>query len=169
MLWFLNDLNKDVVCTLKIPLICVENTGMYIPALVKTPFTRNRIFFNPLKKDTFYPETSQDRARWIQHTKQQSLLCALQSGNFLICYECGIVWTLNPDKFFYPVTWQDPAQFFPMNIQDGSERNVTSFSFKSYNLCAVKPSCDYRTLQLSQTAAPYSQASFHVGRKNWTL
>ena len=65
----------------------------------------------------------------------------------------GIAWKLNPD-IFYPVwTSQDTmAQFFPWIFQDVAERNVITFfsswtfSFKYYNVCAVKPSYDYCTL-----------------------
>ena len=45
---------------------------------------------------------------------------------------------------------------------------LMDFSFKSYNVCAVQPSYDYYTLQLCQTAARQFEASFHVGRTNWT-
>ena len=60
-----------------------------------------------------------------------------------VCYASAIAWTLNQD-FFYPVTSQDRAQFFTVNIQDGAERKLSllhflDFSFKSYNVCAVKP------------------------------
>ena len=43
------------------------------------------------------------------------------------------------------------------------------FSFKSYNVCVVKPSYDYCTLQLCQTAAQHSKSSFHVGGTSLTL
>ena len=53
-----------------------------------------------------------------------------------------------------------------MNIQDGAERNVIvslllglSWSFKSYNVCAVRPSYDYCTVLLCQTAARHFGAS----------
>ena len=39
------------------------------------------------------------RIRWIRHTNLQLFEPALQSGNFWIRYESGIVWTLNPDIF----------------------------------------------------------------------
>ena len=60
-----------------------------------------------------------------------------------VYYASGIAWTLNQD-IFYPVTSQDRAQFFTVNIQDGTERKLSllhflDFSFKSYNLCAIKP------------------------------
>ena len=35
--------------------------------------------------------------RWIRHTNPQRFESALQSGIFLIRYESGIVWTLNPN------------------------------------------------------------------------
>ena len=40
-----------------------------------------------------------NRIRWIRHTNPQLFEPALQSGNFLIHYESGIVWTLNPSIF----------------------------------------------------------------------
>ena len=43
------------------------------------------------------------------------------------------------------------------------------FSFKSWkNMCAVKPSYDYCTIQLCQTAARHFKASFYLGWTNWT-
>ena len=38
------------------------------------------------------------------------------------------------------------------------------FSFKSYNVSAVKPSYDYRTLQLCQTAARHFEVDGRTGR-----
>ena len=35
----------------------------------------------------------------------------------------------NRDIFFYPMTSQDRAQFFTVNIQDGAERNVITSLF----------------------------------------
>ena len=60
-----------------------------------------------------------------------------------VYYASGIAWTLNQD-IFHPVTSQDRAQFFTVNIQDGTERKLSllhflDFSFQSYNLCAIKP------------------------------
>ena len=60
-----------------------------------------------------------------------------------VCYASGIAWTLNQD-IFYPVTSQDRAQFFTVNIRDGAERKLSLlhflyFSFKSSNVCVVKP------------------------------
>ena len=60
----------------------------------------------------------------------------------------------------------------PWIFKDGAERNAIAcffleFSFKSYNVCAVKLSYDYCTLQLCQTTVPHSEASFQVGRTNW--
>ena len=40
-----------------------------------------------------------------------------------VYYASGIAWTLNQD-IFYPVTSQDRAQFFTVNIQDGAERKL---------------------------------------------
>ena len=47
--------------------------------------------------------------RWIQHTNPQLFESALQSGNFWIRYESGIV-SAKSGYFFYPVTWKDRAQ-----------------------------------------------------------
>ena len=60
-----------------------------------------------------------------------------------------------------------------MNIQDGAERNVIVFfsllALHFHNMCAVEPSDDYYAPQLCmQTAARQFEASFHVGRTNWT-
>ena len=54
------------------------------------------------------------------------------------------MWTLNLDSFFYPVTEQDRAHFFTVNIQVGAEHNVSAiyfldFSLRSYNMHALKP------------------------------
>ena len=71
-----------------------------------------------------------------------------------VYYASGIAWTLNQD-IFYPVTSQDRAQFFIVNIQDGTERKLSllhflDFSFKSYNLCAVKPWLLYTSIVAMQ-------------------
>ena len=42
--------------------------------------------------------------------------------------------------------------------------HVLDFSFKSYNISAVKPSYDYRTLQLCQTAARHFKVDGRTGR-----
>ena len=47
--------------------------------------------------------------RWIRHTNPQLFESALQSGNFWIRYESGIV-SAKSGYFFYPVTWKDRAQ-----------------------------------------------------------
>ena len=47
----------------------------------------------------FADSTPSTRIRWIQHKNPQLFESALQSGNFLIRYEPGIVWTLNPEFF----------------------------------------------------------------------
>ena len=84
-----------------------------------------------------------------------------------VYYASGIAWTLNQD-IFYPVTSQDRAQFFTVNIQDGTERKLSllhflDFSFKSYNLCAIKP----WSLYTSIVAMRHFEAYFHVGRTKW--
>ena len=65
--------------------------------------------------------------------------------------------------------------FFTVNIQDDAQRNVIAsflllgLYFKSWkNMCAVKPSYDYCTIQLCQTAARHFKASFYLGWTNWT-
>ena len=43
-------------------------------------------------------------------------------------YESGMVWTVNPEiYFFHPVTYLDRGRFFTVNIQDGAERNVSAY------------------------------------------
>ena len=59
-----------------------------------------------------------DTASVHMHPVNLAYESALQSGNFWIRYESGIVWTLNPDFFFYPVTWQDRA---PLRWQPRSQ------------------------------------------------
>ena len=57
--------------------------------------------------------------------KSTSLLMRSSEWKFLntLC-QSRIIWTPNPDIFFYPVTLHYRTQFFAMNIQDGAERNV---------------------------------------------
>ena len=43
-----------------------------------------------------------------------------------------------------------------------SLRYFLAFRFKSYNVCAVKPSYDYYTLQLCKTSARHFEASFEL-------
>ena len=50
---------------------------------------------------SFWIRLPSTRLRWIRHTNPQLFESALQSGNFVNCYESEIVWTLNPD-FFNP-------------------------------------------------------------------
>ena len=112
------------------------------------------------------------RIRCIQHTNPQLHESALQSGNFWINYESGIVWMLNPDMFF--IRWRH--QFEPCSLpwinNTVIQRNVISsfyfldFSFKSHIMSTVKPSYDYSVHV--KTAALQFEASFHVGRTNWT-
>ena len=42
------------------------------------------------------------------------------------------------------------------------------FRSKSYNVLAVKPTYDHCAPELWQTTARYFEASFYVGRTNWT-
>ena len=51
---------------------------------------------------------------WVRHMTPQLSESTVQSGSFLICYESGIMWMLNPD-ILYPVTKQDLTQFFTVN------------------------------------------------------
>ena len=63
---------------------------------------------------------------------------ALQSGSFWIRYKSGIVWTVNADIFFNPVTKEDWAQFFTVNT---AFKKATSFpgylSYRLYDACAL--------------------------------
>ena len=82
--------------------------------------------------------------RWV-HTYP------LQSGNFWIRYESGKVWTLNSDIFF--IQWRykiEPSSllwiFKMVPSVMLSFLYFLDFSFKSYNVCAVRPSYDYCTV-----------------------
>ena len=112
--------------------------------------------------------------RLIRHANPQLFESAPQSGNFWIRYESKIVWMLNLDFFF---RWRNkilsplPWIFKMVPCVMLSLFCFLDFSFKSYNVCAVKPSYDCCTLQLCQTTAQHSKASFFgaaVGPTNWT-
>ena len=48
------------------------------------------------------------RIQWIRHTNPQLFESALQSGNFWIRFESGIVWRLNPGIFF--IRWRNKIE-----------------------------------------------------------
>ena len=92
---------------------------------------------------------------------------------FLNTYESGIVWTLNPYIFF--IQWRHKIQpsSLPRILKTVPSAMLSlfyglDFSFKFYNVCAVKPSYDYCAPQLCQTAARHFKAFIHVGPTNWT-
>ena len=65
-----------------------------------------------------FPST---RIWWIRHKNPQLLESALQSGIFLIRYESGIVWTLNPYVFLSgEVTRSSPVLYREYYVQDGN-------------------------------------------------
>ena len=111
-----------------------------------------------------FPQLS--RIWWIRHRNPQLFWICSPEWKFLNTLGYGIVWTLNP-------TSHDRAQFFTLNIQDGAEHNVIPSLLLELRpvsrlITCVQPSYDYCTLQLCQTAVRHFEASFHVGRTNWT-
>ena len=112
--------------------------------------------------------------RCIQRTNLQLFESALHGGNFLIRYESGIVWTFRKSGYFF-IQWRQkiepkslPWIFKMVPSAMLSLLYFLDFSFKVYNLCVVKPSNGNCAPQLCQTAARHFEASFHVGRTNWT-
>ena len=71
---------------------------------------------------SFRIRLSSTRIRCNWKSNLQLFKSALQSGNYWIRYVSENVWTLNPDTFFYPLTSQDRAQFFTVNIQHGPRK-----------------------------------------------
>ena len=94
-----------------------------------------------------------------------------QSGDFWIRYESGNRVDANSRNVF--IQWRHniepcslPGIFKTMPSAMGYRFYTSWTSVSSHNLCTVKPSYDYLTLQLCQTAARHFEASFQVGRTN---
>ena len=68
---------------------------------LKAPSTRIPIFFNPQLFLCVFGFPATTRIGWTWKTNPQLFESALQSGNFLIRYESGIAWILNPDIFIF--------------------------------------------------------------------
>ena len=69
------------------------------------------------------------RIRWIRHTNPQLFEPALQSGNFWIRYESGIVWTLNPDIFF--IRWRNKIERSSLPWKAEQDANFARFTTHS--------------------------------------
>ena len=70
------------------------------------------------------------RIRWIRHTNPHLFEPALQSGNFWIRYESGIVWKLNPDMFFLPgdPRWCNKIKPSPLTWKAEQDANFARFT-----------------------------------------
>ena len=117
----------------------------------KAPSTRIQIFFNPQLFLCGFGFPATTRIGWIWKTNPQLFESALQSGNFLIRYESGIVWMLNPDSFVSgrDVTKSSPVLYTEYCIQDGNF--VPRFSllpaFTTHALLPIewiRPTCQIR-------------------------
>ena len=64
---------------------------------------------------------------------------ALQSGSFWMRYKSGIVWTLNADIFFNPVTKEDWAQFFTVILHSRRQPRSQVISLTVFTTHALLP------------------------------
>ena len=135
----------------------LNQPGTSHPCSPKASSTRIRIFFN---LQLFrLPST---RILLIRHTNPQLFESAPQSGHFWRSYESGIVWTVNPDMYFFSSshTRLCRAQCFRLFT---SKTSVSSLiTWVQLNLAIITVHFNY-----AKRWRGHSQASFDVGRTNW--